>query len=101
MKKEDYTGCWVCDNLVSHPEQLGLLYLGFPRCFVLMPSSDEFYVSDYDSWRDNLSEVNWLDPSDKGTPAEQENVLMKLWNFSVMQEQEEDRIAEENGYYGD
>ncbi len=37
MKAQKYVGCWYCDNIIDHPDQVGLLYLGFPRCFVLIP----------------------------------------------------------------
>lgn len=43
-------------------------------------------------------DAKWLEPSDKGTPEEQEEVLRMLWNFSVDQEAEEERINDENGW---
>ena len=91
MKKQEYIGCWYCDNLVDHPDQVGLLHLGFPRCFVLVPNSYEFEFSTYEEFCNGLCEVNWLDPSDKGTPEEQEKVLRLLWDFSIAQEEEEER----------
>lgn len=94
MKEDDYVGCWYCDNIIDHPEQVGLLHLGFPRCFVLIPSSGEFYFSTFESFL-QMAQVNWLDPSDSGTPQEQMEVLVKLWNFSVEQEEREDEL------YGD
>jgi hypothetical protein len=39
--------------------------------------------------------INWLDPSDKGTPQEQAGVLRLLWNFSIEQERKEEEL------YGD
>lgn len=92
MNKSDYEGCWYCDNIIDHREQVGLLHLGFPRCFVLIPNSSEFYFSTFDDFKRGLCRVNWLDPSDKGTLDEQEEVLRKLWNFSIAQEEEEERI---------
>ena len=41
---QKYAGCWYCDNIIDHPEQVGLLHLGFPRCFVLIPNSGDFYL---------------------------------------------------------
>ena len=81
MKKEDYSGCWYCDNILDHPEQVGLLYLGFPRCFVLIPNSEEFYFSTFEEFEKGLCKVNWLDPSDIGNYTEEEKraVLIKLW----------------------
>lgn len=96
MLNDKYVACWYCDNIIDHPEQVGLLYLGFPRCFVLIPNSEEFHWSDFDSFLD-LIQVNWLDPNDKGTPDEQYEVLRILWNFSIEQENEEERLYGE-GY---
>lgn len=93
-KGQKYVACWYCDNIIDHPEQVGLLYLGFPRCFVLMPSSEEFYFSTFDEFL-NYAKPNWLDPADKGKPSEQREVLELLWNFSVEQEREEDELYKE------
>lgn len=42
--------------------------------------------------------MNWLDPTDKGTFREQEQVLELLWNFSVEQENKEEELyGEEYG----
>lgn len=91
MKEDNYAGCWYCDNIIDHPEQVGLLHLGFPRCFVLIPSSSEFYFSTFESFI-QIAKVNWLDPSDHGTSQEQREVLVKLWNFSVEQENKEEEL---------
>ena len=90
MADQKYPGCWYCDNIIDHPEQVGLLYLGFPRCFVLIPSIGDFYFSTYEEFLNGLCKVNWLDPSNKGTREEQEEVLRILWNFSAEQEEKEE-----------
>ena len=97
-KKELYQSCFYCDNLVSPAGQVGLLYLGFPRCMVLIPDAGALMFSTYEEFVSGLVAINWLDPSDKGTSAEQEEVLTKLWNFAIEQEAEEDRICEESEY---
>lgn len=99
MKNQKYIGCWYCDNIIDHPEQIGLLHLGFPRCFVLIPNTYEFEFSTYEEFRKGICEVNWLDPNDKGSPQEQEEVLRLLWDFSIEQEEEEERRFIENGGY--
>lgn len=93
--KQQFLGCWFCDNLVDFPDYVGLLYLGFPRCFVLFRESADLYFGTFESFKNGAAEINWLDPNDKGTEAEREEVLRLLWNFSVEQEAEEDRLAEE------
>lgn len=88
-----YPGCWFCDNIIDYRHQIGLLHLGFPRCFVLMKSDADFYLCrDFDVWRTMVAEINWLDPSDPGTPDEQHNVLVNLWNFSIEQEEMEEAL---------
>lgn len=97
MKDEEkFACCWYCDNLLSFPDQIGLLYLGFPRCMVVIPNKYEFYFSTYEDFLDGLTRINWLDPSDKGTAEEREEVLRTLWNFSIAQEAREEEIYDEN-----
>lgn len=91
MSKREYIGCWYCDNILDHPEQVGLLHLGFPRCFVLIPNANDFYFSTFDEFLE-YAKPNWLDPKDKGTPEEQMKVLELLWNFSVDQENKEEKL---------
>lgn len=92
MDTQKYIGCWYCDNIIDHPEQVGLLHLGFPRCFILIPNSGEFYFSTFEEFMDGLCQIHWLDPSDKGTPEEQKRVLELLWNFSIEQEEKEEKL---------
>ena len=99
MAKQEFVGCWYCDNLVDHPDQIGLLHLGFPRCMVLVPSMSDLIFSTFEKFRNGVSAINWLDPSDCGTPKDQEEVLRLLWNFSIAQEQAEDELAESGGYF--
>lgn len=100
MKKQKYIGCWYCDNIIDHPDQIGLLHLGFPRCFVLIPNSFDY---DFYTFNDFLlhAEINWLDPKEEQDPTEQTEVLIKLWNFSIEQENEEERLAIENEDFDD
>jgi hypothetical protein len=94
MEEQKYAGCWYCDNIIDHPDQVGLLYLGFPRCFVLIPSSKEFYFSTYKDFINGASEINWLDPKDICNYSEydKEKVLTLLWNFSVEQEAKDEEL---------
>ncbi|MCQ2082122.1 MAG: hypothetical protein MJZ11_10720 [Lachnospiraceae bacterium] len=39
--------------------------------------------------------INWLDPNEPRTKDEEVEVLTKLWNFSVLQEREEERLYDE------
>ena len=77
----DYTSCWVCDNIVDHQEQIGLLHLDFPRCFILIPDNTEY------------CQINWLDPSEDISEGEKRAVLYRLWNFLATQERKEEDLA--------
>lgn len=101
LKGQQFPACWYCDNIIDHPEQVGLLYLGFPRCFVLIPNSTKFQFSTYEEFINGLSRVNWLDPKDMPmySEEEKEEVLRTLWNFSIKQEEKEDELYEQDGHY--
>ncbi len=45
---QKYAGCWYCDNIIAPPEQVSLLHLGYPRCFVLVSNSEDFYFSTFE-----------------------------------------------------
>ena len=93
--------CYYCDNILDYPNQIGLLYLGFPRCFVRFENNCESYFTDYDFWRENIATIDWLEPKESSnyTESEKEEVLQILWNFLCLQEEEEDRLFEENNGY--
>lgn len=59
---------------------------------MLIPNSADFHFATFEEFVSGLSEVNWLDPDDKGTREEQQIVLELLWNFSVEQERREDEL---------
>lgn len=93
MIDQKYIGCWYCDNIIDHPEQIGLLHLGFPRCFVLIPNSTDFFFYTFDDFL-KYAKINWLDPSDRNMYSEEErmSVLELLWNFSIEQEKKEEDL---------
>lgn len=93
MDINNYTACWYCDNIVDHPEQVGLLHLDFPRCFVLVPNSYEFNMSSYEDFKNEYCQINWLDPSEDVDEETKDEVLDRLWNFMITQEREEEDIA--------
>lgn len=105
MNINNYTACWYCDNIVDHPEQVGLLHLDFPRCFVLVPNSYEFNMSSYEDFKNEHCQINWLDPSEDVDEKTKDEVLDRLWNFMVAQEREEEDLASdreiEEHSYGD
>ena len=47
-KIEACNGCWYCDNIINCPDNVGLLYLGFPRCMMIIPNLKELLYNSYD-----------------------------------------------------
>ena len=94
--KSEYASWWCCDNLVCHAGQIGLLHMGFPRVFILLRNGDDIFA-DFDEFKNGLAEVNFLDPSER-EGADIDEILRQAYNFLVLQDEEEDRRAEEFGY---
>ena len=65
---------------------------------ILIRDLDSFEFSDFESWRGNIADIQWLDPSDKGTPQEQEEVITRLWNFSVLYDEMNEQYYNDNEY---
>lgn len=93
MNIKDYNSCWYCDNIVDHPEQIGLLHLDFPRCFVLVPNSYAFNMSSVEDFKNDFCKINWLDPSEHVSEQIRNKVLDRLWNFMVTQENKEENLS--------
>ena len=68
-----------------------------------MRNKDEYFgARDYDTFMANsVVEVNWLDPNDRVSDEDKEAVLIKLWNFSVKQEEAEEELYEGGAYDDD
>ena len=88
---------WYCDNIIDHPKQVGLLHMGFPRVFILMRDYDVAYWAAYEKWKEDLIEVNFFDRTDRlnTTEGDLEILLIDAWNFLCLEEQEEERKAQE------
>lgn len=93
MNIYDYSSCWYCDNIVDHPSQIGLLHLDFPRCFILIPDSYSFEVSSYEDFKNEYCKINWLDPSENIDEKTKDEVLDRLWNFMVAEEEKEEELS--------
>lgn len=91
-KIEACNGCWYCDNIINCPDNVGLLYLGFPRCMMIIPNLKELLYNSYDDLI-KVAKIEWLDPAEPRTKQEEEYVLTTLYNFSILQEQEEERLS--------
>ena len=91
------TSWWFCENLVNHPEEVGLLRMDFPRVFILVRDRDDLYCS-FETFRDSIAEINFMTPSER-EEADTEAILIDAWNFMCLQEEEEERLYEENYGY--
>lgn len=84
---------WYCDNIIDHPEQVGLLHMGFTRVFILMRDYDTAYWASYEEWVKDLIEVNFFDKDDRDniSKTDMDSLLTDAWNFLVLEEEEEER----------
>lgn len=82
---------WICDNILNHPGQCGLLRMDFPRVFILMRDYDTTYFSGFNEWKNELIEVNFFTPSER-EEADLNEILIDAWNFlSLVAEEEENQ----------
>ena len=96
MEKQKYPGFYISENILDHPHQMAITKLSFPRLFLRFTDDEDAMFSSYEFWRDNLIELQWLDPSDKPTnKREVERILTECWNFLAEHEAEEDRLYDE------
>ena len=84
-----------CDNIVhpKHNGQAGLLHLGEPCVFILMKDYESSYWADFDQWKNDLIEVNFLYPEERAKYANQmDNILTDAWNFMILQERKQEEM---------
>lgn len=91
---------WFCENIINHPEQVGLLRMDFPRIFILIRNRSIGYWADYEKWKRDIAEVHFFTPSER-EDADMDALLTEAWNFLALTEEEEDRIYEETHGYED
>lgn len=89
--KEKTKNWWYCDNLIAHPNFVGLLSLNFPRVFILFRNQKDFVLDSFEGWKQGVAEINFLDPSDRGT-SDIDSILTDAWNFMALQEAKEEEL---------
>ena len=85
---------WFCENIINHSGQVGLLRLDFPRVFILIKDYEIAYWASYEAFKNDIIELNFLDPADR-EGADIDEIVTDAWNFLALTEEEEDRLAEE------
>lgn len=85
---------WFCENLVNHKGMVGLLRLDFPRVFILMRDYSVAYFASYEKWRDEIVEMNFLDPKDR-EGADLDEILIDAWNFLALEEEADEEMYNE------
>ena len=73
---------------------VGLLRLDFPRVFILMRDYDEAYMADFETWKEYLEEINFLDPNDRDD-GDIEDILIDAWNFMALEEEADEQLFDE------
>ena len=59
--------------------------MNFPRVFILVRNYEELYPCTFEDFRDNIAELNFLDPKERGMEDEID-ILIDAWNFLSLQE---------------
>ena len=74
---ENTLNWFYCDNIVhpAHEKQIGLLYMGFPRAFVLVRDYGEAYFCGFEEFRKHIAEVTFFDADDK-TEENRDNIII-------------------------
>ncbi len=89
---------WYCENIVNKPGQAALLRMDFPQVFLLIRDYGESYFATYDEFKEHIAELNFFNPSDRGT-ADIDSIMTDAWNFlSLFEEEEENQYELNNGY---
>lgn len=92
------THWWYCDNVLNQSGKFGLLKMDFPQCFILIRDDEKALFCDFDGFRDHVAELNFFNPADR-KEADVEGILIDAYNFMILSEEEEERIAEEMAEY--
>lgn len=89
---------WLCENIIHHKEQVGLLRMDFPRVFVLIRDYGESYFASFDEFKQHIAELNFFNPKDR-EEANIDDLLTEAWNFlALFEEAEENEFEANNGY---
>lgn len=93
-QKQHFIGFGIYEDLLNFPTQLAIVKLTHPRLFVRFNYADS-YFSSFEEWVEEQTDLQWLDPNDKPTTADEvESVLIDCWNFLALHEAEEERLNE-------
>ena len=65
-----------------------------PRVFILIKDYEIAYWASYEAFKNDIIELNFLDPADR-EGADIDEIVTDAWNFLALTEEEEDRLAEE------
>ena len=99
LRKEDdperYHGFYFSENIMLYPGQAAITKLTHPRLFVRFNYGESIFIN-YEDWKNNHTDLQWLDPDDKPDTEEIEYHLTDCWNFLAMHEREEDRLFEDD-----
>ena len=67
---------WYCENMIQHPEQVGLLKMDF---------LGEESMANAEN-RSHIAEINFFDPSERKN-ADLDEIIVDAWNFLALSEQ--------------
>ena len=92
---KNYKDCWYCDNLIAHPNEVMLLHLAEPRIAVHINSEKYFGIFEFiDFYYKYVTNIELLDEGKEYEQEEIDAVLVKLWHFSIEQEEIDEEVAD-------
>ena len=72
---------WLCENQVNPAPkgQIGVVSLNEPKVFILVQNSDELFMG-YDHFKNNLAQVNLLQPTNNNV-LDIDEILLDAYDF--------------------
>lgn len=64
-KNETYAHWFVCENILAHDGQLGILHMDEPEVFILIRNYGDSLFASFEEFCDGVAEVNFFHAGDR------------------------------------
>lgn len=92
-RTEEYKDYWLGVNAQYYIDELTIIKMSYPRCFIRLKLSGE-YCSGMAGFYSEIVEVQWFD-GDRPIQEEQNRIMVEAWNFLLIEKQiMENKMAE-------
>lgn len=99
-RKETYAHWFVCENILAHDGQLGILHMDEPEVFILIRNYGDSLFASFEEFCNGIAEVNFFHAGDREA-TDLTDLLTDAWNFLATHENEEENRYYENGEFED